>query len=188
MQDGLDNYLQALVQLDFKIVQFLLESNELQEAIQPELPDANVLLMSNAKQLYFPEKLTRGNSRNCLYNDLIDLFKEKGGGWFAGSQNTRGKLFLERLSSAIWYVDPHIKLLKSRSCHMPALFLQLPVYKSNSIYNTFYFKSHHKKERLSYQKLLEHCKSIEYSVSEIWASKECWAQIIPEVFSFVAMM
>ncbi|CAG8574475.1 29195_t:CDS:2 [Racocetra persica] len=127
LQDGLDDYLQALVQLDFEMVRFLLESNELQETIQPELPDANVLLMSNAKQLYFPEKLNRGNSRDCLYNDLIDLFKEKGEGWFAGSQNTRGKLFLECLSSAI-------------------------------------------------------------CVREIWASKEYWAQIIPEVFSFIAMI
>ncbi|CAG8794822.1 26035_t:CDS:1, partial [Gigaspora rosea] len=41
------------------------------------------------------------SSHDCLYNSLIDLFKEKGGGWFARSQNTRGKLFLECLSNAI---------------------------------------------------------------------------------------
>ncbi|CAG8823409.1 42512_t:CDS:2, partial [Gigaspora margarita] len=130
-----------------------------------------------------------GTFNNLLFEIMNDQFLErniqvfdKGEEWFAGSQNTKGKLFLEHLSSAIWYADPYIKLLKSYSYDMPTLFLQLPVYKSNSIYNTFYFKSHHKKERLSYQKLLEHCKSIsiEYSVSEIWANKEYWAQIIPE--------
>ncbi|CAG8554000.1 16528_t:CDS:2 [Dentiscutata erythropus] len=76
LQDRLDDYLQALVQLDFKMVRFLLESNELQESIQPELPDVNVLLMSNAKQLYFPEKLTRGNnsSKECWAQIIPEIF------------------------------------------------------------------------------------------------------------------
>ncbi|CAG8585335.1 14573_t:CDS:2, partial [Racocetra fulgida] len=43
----------------------------------PVLPNANVVLMDNAKQLHFPKKLSRGNSRDYLYNDLIDLLKEK---------------------------------------------------------------------------------------------------------------
>ncbi|CAG8841595.1 22767_t:CDS:2, partial [Racocetra persica] len=56
LQDGLDDYLQALVQLNFKMV-----------------------LMNNAKRFYLPKKLSldRGNSRDCLYNDIIDLLKEK---------------------------------------------------------------------------------------------------------------
>ncbi|CAG8838775.1 25748_t:CDS:1, partial [Racocetra persica] len=128
------------------------------------------------------------NSRDRLYNDIIDLLKEKGSGWYVGYQNTRGKLFVEWLSSAIWYVDPHIKLLKDRACHMPLLFQQLPTYKLDSNYNTFYFTSHHKKERISCQKLLEHCKCIEYSASEIWASGSCWSEIIPEVFNLALMM
>ncbi|CAG8595048.1 11002_t:CDS:2, partial [Dentiscutata erythropus] len=57
-----------------------------------------------------------------------------------------------------------------------------------SIYNIYYFKSYHKKEKLSYQKLSERCKSIGHSVNEIWASRKCWEKIIPEVFDFVAMM
>ncbi|CAG8625565.1 13722_t:CDS:1, partial [Dentiscutata heterogama] len=93
-----------------------------------------------------------------------------------------------RLSNAIWYIDPHIKLLQNRACHMPSLFKQLAMYKSGSTYNTFYFTSHHKKEKLSQQKLLEYCKLLEYSASEIWASKKCWTEIISEVFSFTTMM
>ncbi|CAG8725764.1 3607_t:CDS:1, partial [Dentiscutata heterogama] len=175
-------------QLNFKFVKFLLEHIEPQEISRPVLQNANVILMDNARQLFFPKKLSRGNSRDCLHNDLIDLLKEKGGGWPAGCENTRGKIFLEHLSSAIWYIDPHIQLLKSHSCDIPSLFQQLPKYKSGSIYNTYYFKTYQKKEKLSCQKLLEHCKSIEYSASEIWASKKCWLEIIPEVFNLAIMM
>ncbi|CAG8635666.1 6423_t:CDS:2, partial [Racocetra persica] len=158
LQDGLTDYLQALVQLNFKMVRFLIELDKSQEIILPELQNASLVLMNNTKQLYFPNKLVRGNSHDRLYNDLIDLFKEKGGGWSAGLQNTRSKIFLERLSNAIWYVDPHIKLLRDRACHLPSLFQQLKTYKE------------------------------EYSASEIWASSKCWNEIIPKIFSFVTMM
>src|SRR5689334_8155873 len=55
-------------------------------------------------------------------------------------------------------------------------------------HNTYYFKSHYKKEKLSYQKLLEHCKSIEYSASETWVSGTNWTEIILEVFNLAAMI
>ncbi|CAG8842856.1 29318_t:CDS:2, partial [Gigaspora margarita] len=169
LQDGLTDYLHALIQLNFKIVRFLLESSNIQET-SPVSLDVNSVLMSNAKQLHLPKKLTRGNSHDRLFNELIDLFEEKKVGWSSGIQDSRGKIFIEHLSNAIWYINPYIKLLQNRAYHMPSLFKQLAIYKSGSTYNTFYFTSHHKKEKISQQKLLEYCKLLEYSTSEIWGN------------------
>ncbi|RIB15445.1 hypothetical protein C2G38_2192330 [Gigaspora rosea] len=63
--------------------------------------NANCVLMNNAKRLYLPKKLTRENSRDRLYNELIDLFEEKRVGWFSGIQDSKGKIFIEHLSSAL---------------------------------------------------------------------------------------
>ncbi|CAG8441922.1 12579_t:CDS:2 [Dentiscutata heterogama] len=64
----------------------------------------------------------------------------------------------------------------------------LATYKVESTYNNFYFTLHHKKEKLSRLKLIEYCKLIECSASEIWASEKCWAEIISEIFSLASMM
>ncbi|CAG8734512.1 22638_t:CDS:2, partial [Dentiscutata erythropus] len=136
LQDGLTDYLQALVQLNFKMVKFLLES---------------------ITHKRFCLHLLMQFLRDRLYNELIDLFEEKGVGWFSGIQDTKGKIFIEHLST-------------------------------KSHYNTFYFTSHHKKEKLSQQTLIEHCKLLEYSMSEIWASENCWDEIVPEAFSLTTAM
>ncbi|CAG8825436.1 15569_t:CDS:1, partial [Cetraspora pellucida] len=46
LQDGLTDYLQALAQLNFKMVRFLFESSKIQE-IELPIKDANSVLMNN---------------------------------------------------------------------------------------------------------------------------------------------
>ncbi|CAG8682077.1 1272_t:CDS:2, partial [Cetraspora pellucida] len=72
------------------------------------------------------------NSYDRLFNELIDLFEEKKVAWSSGIQDSQGKIFIKHLSNAIWYIDPHIKLLQNHAYHMSSLFKQLATYKSGA--------------------------------------------------------
>ncbi|CAB5347935.1 unnamed protein product [Rhizophagus irregularis] len=100
---------------------------------------------------------TEHTRRDLLYNEIIDLLRNQKAGWKGGVHQTLGKEFVERIANAIWYIDPHLKLLQSRSCHIPVLFKELTTYANDdpdiNTYNLAYRTTHHKKESISHQKL-----------------------------------
>ena len=102
------------------------------------------------------------------YYGLYDKFI----GWTGGMHKTFGNKFINRLTDLLWYLDPHHAKLKDCRCNLPNIFLNLPEYKINSIYNKFYFTGKHKKEQLSVEKLHGYVKEVESCASQPWASVE----------------
>ena len=84
-----------------------------------------------------------------LYNHIIQLFQSRCVSWLRGDHITYGKRFIERLTKAIWYIDPHLEKLRSRGCHLPPLFNSLPVYQQNGVYNEYYQRMKKKKLQLT---------------------------------------
>ena len=66
-----------------------------------------------------------------------------------GIHQTLGKEFVERIANTLWYIDPYLELLRSRSCHLPTLFKNLATYASDdpdkNVYNLAYRTTHQKK-------------------------------------------
>ncbi|GES76141.1 hypothetical protein GLOIN_2v1773127 [Rhizophagus clarus] len=109
-------------------------------------------------------------------------------GWPGDDYNTCEKRFIERLTKAIWYIDPHLEKLRSRGCHLPLLFSSLPVYQQNGVYNEYYQRMKKKKSQLTRLELFQLANSIELSLTEPWASKDFWQEIISNVFKLTSMM
>ncbi|CAG8514940.1 862_t:CDS:2 [Racocetra fulgida] len=128
------------------------------------------------------------NSYDRLYNEIIKLFKVQHVGWVGGLHKTIGKAFVNRLASALWYVDPHLSTLSARLYHLPALFTQLKTYQDSKSYNEYYHTSHHKKNLLSQQKLAHLSSSLKISISQPWASSNRWNQVMPAVLSFIEIL
>src|SRR6266542_498067 len=108
------------------------------------------------------------------YYGLYDKFI----GWTGGMHKTFENKFINHLTNLLWYLDPHHAKLKDCRCNLPNIFLNLPEYKINSIYNKFYFTGKHKKEQLSVEKLHGYVKEVESCASQPWASVERWKQFI----------
>jgi hypothetical protein len=127
-----------------------------------------------------------------LYNEIIELLNNKKAGWRRGVHQTLGKEFVERVTNAIWYIDPHLKLLQFHLYYLPILFKELATYASDdtdkNIYNLAYHTSHHKKEPISHQKLDLLIKSLELSIEQPWVNNNEWNDIIPAIISLSDMM
>lgn len=102
--------------------------------------------------------------------------------------DTIGKTFVNRITSAIWYIDPHLSTLHARSCNLPVFFTQLKTYQDGETYNKFYHTSHHKKNPLSQQKLVYLSNSLELSVNQPWANNNVWNQVIPATLSLIEIL
>ncbi|PKC15019.1 hypothetical protein RhiirA5_408735 [Rhizophagus irregularis] len=135
---------------------------------------------------------TEHTRRDLLYNEIIDLLRNQKAGWKGGVHQTLGKEFVERIANAIWYIDPHLKLLQSRSCHIPVLFKELATYANDdpdiNTYNLAYRTTHHKKEPISHQKLDLLIKSLELLIGQPWVNDNEWNNIIPAIIALVDMM
>jgi hypothetical protein len=107
-------------------------------------------------------------------------------GWPGNDHNTCGKKFIERLTKAIWYIDPHLEKLRSRGCHLPLLFSSLPVYQQNGVYNEYYQRMKKKKSQLTRLELFQLANSIELSLAEPWASKDSWQEVVLNVFELTS--
>ncbi|CAG8470310.1 11387_t:CDS:2, partial [Scutellospora calospora] len=151
-------------------------------------PDAFSILMANSRRPLLPRCCTEHNNYNRLYNEIIKLFEAQQVGWECGSHNTVGKAFVNRLANALWYIDPHLLTLRTRSYHLPALFTQLKIYQNGESYDEYYYTSHHKKNSLTQQKLAHLESSLEISISQPWASKDRWNQVMPEVLSLIEIL
>ena len=107
-----------------------------------------------------PQKIESRNKKDKLFNDLIDLFEEKGCTW-VDSGNTLGKSFLLKLRDVLWYIDGHHAAFVNRSLPIPELF------KSFSGYNTPEL-SKGKVDNMSYDILISHVGSV---LSQVGCSK-----------------
>ncbi|RGB30171.1 hypothetical protein C1646_765662 [Rhizophagus diaphanus] len=104
-------------------------------------------------------------------------------GLMGGVHDTIGKIFVNRIKDAIWYIDPHHFTLNACSCHLPILFTQLKTYQNGETYNQYYHSGHHKKIQLSQHKLLQLSSSLGLSISQPWASNDIWNQVVPAILS-----
>ncbi|CAG8637578.1 6596_t:CDS:2 [Scutellospora calospora] len=75
-------------------------------------PDAFSILMANSRQPLLP--------RHCNEPQQV--------GWTGGLYETIGKVFVNRIATALWYIDLHLSTLSARSYHLLALFAQLKTY------------------------------------------------------------
>ena len=97
-------------------------------------------------------------------------------------QEQVANMFIKRLVDLLWYIDPHHNTLATRSLHLPDIFKELDLYKSNEHYNNFYYTGHHKKELLRQEKLKQLAESLELSIGQPWASETKWSDFILEIF------
>ncbi|CAG8830612.1 39030_t:CDS:2, partial [Gigaspora margarita] len=104
------------------------------------------------------------------------------------TQNEQGKTFINRLTSALWYIDPHLSTLYAHLYHLPALFTQLKMYQDGKSYNEFYYTSYHKKNQLSQQKLADLSNSLEISISQPWASSNRWSKVMLAILSLIEIL
>ncbi|CAG8797671.1 13476_t:CDS:2, partial [Gigaspora margarita] len=187
---GLDGDLKMLEVLGFMQVKFCLVSDtNLDTTVSTQnRPDAFDILMKNSRQLLLPQRCTEHNNYHRLYNEIIELFEAQKVGWTCSSHETLGKEFVNRLTSALWYIDPHIPTLRARSYHLPVLFTQLKTYQNGKSHDEFYYTSHHKKRQLSQQRLVHLPSSLEISISQPWASSDRWCQVMPEVLSLIEIL
>ncbi|CAG8621658.1 25122_t:CDS:2 [Dentiscutata erythropus] len=194
VDNGLNGDLKMLEVLGFMQVKFCLVpvvNLDTLDLTQNELGveiDAFTILMRNSKEPLLPQRCTERNNYSRLYNEIIKLFQAQKVGWTNGLHETMGKTFINRLTSALWYIDPHLSTLSARSYHLPALFTQLKTYQDGKSYNEFYYTGHHKKDQLSQQKLAHLSSSLEISISQPWASSNKWSQVMPAVLSLIEIL
>ena len=193
VSDGLNSDVKIMEVLGYNHVNFSLLIETIRNVDPPtSFPDAFDVMMRNARQLKLPQHCTEHTRRDLLYNEIIDLLRNQKVGWKGGIHQTLGKEFVTRVANALWYIDPYLKLLQSRSCHMPAFFKELATYASDdtnrNTYNLAYHTSHHKKEPISHQKLNLLIKSLELSIGQPWVNDNEWNNIIPAIISLIDMM
>ena len=63
-----------------------------------------------------------GNGKNRLRNEIISWLRDNQIGWSPAYAPTNGKIFVEDLAGALWYIDGHHDGLKARGCHVPEMF------------------------------------------------------------------
>lgn len=93
-------------------------------------------------------------------------------GWKNGTQDTLGKSFVERLTAALWYVDPHHTKFTERSLLLGELSNELDQYQKGQNYNLYYFTGKHAKYNLERDKLKKLASSLELSAAQPWAASE----------------
>ncbi|POG75044.1 hypothetical protein GLOIN_2v1770644 [Rhizophagus irregularis DAOM 181602=DAOM 197198] len=165
VSDGLNSDLKIMKVLEYNYVNFSLLIESMRDINPPSFPDAFDIMIRNTQQL----KL----SQHCIHQTLE-------------------KEFVTHVANALWYIDPYLKLLQSRSCHMPSFFKELAIYASDNTdrntYNLAYYTSHHKKESISHQKLNLLIESLELSIGQSWVNNSEWNNTIPAIISLIEIM
>lgn len=131
-------------------------------------------MMNAASKRVLPDPRPTTNRNDRLYNDLLALLRSNNLGWEYGTQNVAGKLFVNKLTSLLYYLDDKHSTLKLRSLKIPTFFLQLPLYQQN----TYYKNGSHHKTTLRHKELEIHADKLEECILEPWASKLCWDQVV----------
>ncbi|CAG8744685.1 21346_t:CDS:1 [Rhizophagus irregularis] len=187
VQEGLQGKLLLMKTLEFIYLKYILLLCDFVVPLsQIHILNAFTRLMDFRYQL--PAQKREDIRDILLYNHIIQLFQSMCVGWPGNDHNTCGKKFIERLTKAIWYIDPHLEKLRSRGCHLPLLFSSLPVYQQNGVYNEYYQRMKKKKSQLTRLELFQLANSIELSLAEPWASKDFWQEVVLNVFELTSMM
>src|SRR5581483_805065 len=186
VEEGLQGDVSMIFELNFTHIKFVLEATETSR-IQ-ERPNAFDLIMETSHRICLPELKKEGTRQELLYNDIIRLFRSKSVGWKNGTHNTLGKSFVERLTAALWYIDPHRTKFTERSLSLGELFNELNQYQEEQSYNLYYFTGKHAKCNLMREKLEKLASSLELSIAQPWAINEKWENIIEEVFILTSSM
>jgi len=184
IREGLDADVELCTYLGYKQVQFIIQNVE-NNNDNPLRINAFDILMNSSRNLLLPSKKIEFTCENLLYNELILIFEEKRVGWSRGTHNTVGKKFIERLTTAIWYLDPHIDKLAKRACHLPHLFKQLNTYKQGRTYNEYYHTTKHKKKQISKAELESIVAALSLSLEQAWTISNTWEAIISSVFELI---
>ncbi|CAG8582105.1 15847_t:CDS:10, partial [Gigaspora rosea] len=135
------------------------------------------------------EAETSVQESSCQNLNAFNLLMKKVG-WKNAIHNTIGKSFIERLTAALWYIDPHRSKFIARSLSLGELFNNLNQYQKDQHYNFFYDTGKHAKTNLKRDKLEQLASSLELSVVQPWATNDNWnwETIINEVFVLISSM
>ncbi|CAG8604645.1 19131_t:CDS:2, partial [Racocetra fulgida] len=189
VEEGLQGDVSILFELNFTHIKFVLDVAE--TSIQKSFhqgPNAFDLLMKNSQNTQLPELKKENTHRDLLYIDIICLLQNKEVGWKNAMHNTIGKSFIERLTAALWYIDPHCIKFTARYLSLGELFNELDQYKKDQHYNLFYNTGKHAKSNLKRDKLEQLASSLELSAMQPWAANDNWELIINEVFILISSM
>jgi hypothetical protein len=107
------------------------------------------------------------NRKDGLYNDLIKFCGSQKLGWENPGVSKR---FLTDLSSTLWYIDGHHRVLSSRSCTVPQFFSSFIGYNRPE-------KRKHRKSSISNlkrDKLSEHATALQEHVVSSWMQQNEW--------------
>ena len=188
IEECFDDELEIITSLKFTEIKFKITSS-------PPIPQRTSqnnpldIIMQTVQQLQLPQLRRPENNRlDMLYNELIMLFQKKKAGWRGGLHIDVGKIFIERLTQVLWYIDPHLPKFKKRGCNLPKLFTELPTYVQNQHYNQFFHTSKHKKIEVTQEKLTSLIKSLDLCLVQPWASGDQWTNVIPPILELSEMM
>src|SRR3990170_6411787 len=188
IEECFDDDLEVITSLKFTEVKFKISP---QLPVQQQVLQINPLntMMQAAQQLQLPQlRRPENNHLDMLYNEIILLFQKKNAGWKGGSHNDIGKIFIERLTQTLWYIDPHLHKFKKRGCNLPLLFKELQTYSQNQHYNQFFNTSKHKKVEVTQEKLTSLVNSLDLCLVQPWTSKDQWVEVIPAILEFSQMI
>ena len=189
--DGIEESLEICLQLNATHVRFICSSNSENEYREIDLSNQESALdrlMKENQQVKLPIVKNTNNRKDLLFNDFIEMLQKRNLGWVNNNHLTIGKDFAERVTSLIWYIDPHLQKFKQRSIELPLILKDLPQYKAKSQYNTYYETGHHKKTDISRDQLEKYCKALELSLKQLWVSQPQWENIIKNMFDLVLMV
>lgn len=119
-----------------------------------------------------PQRIDSCNKKDELFNDLVDLFEEKGWTWVDGG-NTLGKSFLSKLWDVLWYIDGHHAAFENCSLPIPEALRQF------SGYNTPELSKHRKRKvgNMSYDILISHVGYLKECLLTGWMQQQRWCAL-----------
>ena len=116
-----------------------------------------------------PQKMDCRTKKDKLFNDLIELFEERGWTW-VDCGDALGKAFLLKLCDVLWYIDGHHEVFANCSLPIPDIF------KSFTGYNTPKLSKHRKRKasNMSYDVLVSHVSCLKECILTSWMQQGRW--------------
>ena len=109
----------------------------------PPRQNALALMMFSQQQLSqpgLPAFVPVHTKKDKLYNDFLQMLKDKQLLFLASEVQSSGKNFVKTIVDCLWYLDGHHETSKKQSCPIPELFLRF------SGYNTPELSKHRKRQ------------------------------------------
>ena len=105
----------------------------------------------------------------------------KAGLGFTPSNMESGTTFVQNLVNSIWYADPHIEKMATRSCHLPMLFESFIGYNNPD-------RHKHKQTDVQSSILLFHAQQLDTSLEKTWINGPMWLPIKTAVMQLSEML